>query len=370
MLKFFSVFKFGREENYEAILAELDAKIQAQEVYLAELKVQQRSLTNNAFIYLFGAYLAYIPTYLLVLRNRYDLWNVFLLKSAPLILVPVALYFIRIFIQYVYTKRITSNAEVLKALKVKQKLKVEELKNNSSYYQTKNLIDRYSGEGNSPRVPSSQPMRTSKSGPAPHRPNTLKYQSNSDNSSKHSFKQNQEASNKDQLTPPGSAPISKNRPWYDKLVDALVGDEGDVAGVPQFALICQHCFVHNGLVSAIEYETIQYSCPKCKQFNPSRRSLRRRSIGNTTGNSTGNPSQLDSQPSGTNMARSSTAVPTTLPKAPGIRSFPQTQAIPPSSAPILPPLQLKNVPSPAETSLPPVPSLSTTEEVLPEDAIN
>lgn len=44
-----------------------------------------------------------------------------------------------------------------------------------------------------------------------------------------------------------SAPrtITKERQWYDKLVDALVGEEGPET---KYALICQHCFAHNGLV--------------------------------------------------------------------------------------------------------------------------
>ena len=40
-------------------------------------------------------------------------------------------------------------------------------------------------------------------------------------------------------------PIAKERQWYDKLVDALVGEEGPET---KYALICQHCFAHNGLV--------------------------------------------------------------------------------------------------------------------------
>lgn len=40
-------------------------------------------------------------------------------------------------------------------------------------------------------------------------------------------------------------PITKERQWYDKLVDALVGEEGPET---KYALICQHCFAHNGLV--------------------------------------------------------------------------------------------------------------------------
>lgn len=42
--------------------------------------------------------------------------------------------------------------------------------------------------------------------------------------------------------------------WYDKLVDALVGEEG---AETKYALICRHCFAHNGLVLPQEIETIR-----------------------------------------------------------------------------------------------------------------
>lgn len=38
--------------------------------------------------------------------------------------------------------------------------------------------------------------------------------------------------------------------WYDKLADALIGDD-DLsmnAAASKYALICQKCFTHNGLV--------------------------------------------------------------------------------------------------------------------------
>jgi len=78
--------------------------------------------------------------------------------------------------------------------------------------------------------------------------------------------------------------------WYDKLADAILGDD-DAAGSPssRYALICQKCFAHNGLVKesiwqdtrksvSCEYRadvdrSVEYVCPKCGHFNPSARSI-------------------------------------------------------------------------------------------------
>lgn len=51
------------------------------------------------------------------------------------------------------------------------------------------------------------------------------------------------------LPPPRSEPQ-----WYDKIVDALVGDAGPET---KYALICTHCYHHNGLVFKEEYDTIR-----------------------------------------------------------------------------------------------------------------
>ncbi|KAJ2433165.1 hypothetical protein IWW41_002212, partial [Coemansia sp. RSA 2522] len=61
------------------------------------------------------------------------------------------------------------------------------------------------------------------------------------------------------------------RPWLDKLVDQLVGDVGSEND--KYALICRHCYEHNGLVLEEEIRDIQYTCPKCRKFNPSLRAL-------------------------------------------------------------------------------------------------
>lgn len=55
------------------------------------------------------------------------------------------------------------------------------------------------------------------------------------------------------LTPPVAIEPPR-RQWYDKLADAVLGDEGSDSNVPRYALICEKCFAHNGLVKESVWE--------------------------------------------------------------------------------------------------------------------
>jgi len=66
--------------------------------------------------------------------------------------------------------------------------------------------------------------------------------------------------------------------WYDRFADALLGDEElntNIAST-RYALICQKCFTHNGLVKEEELEDAQFRCMRCNHFNPSKRALKTR----------------------------------------------------------------------------------------------
>lgn len=57
-----------------------------------------------------------------------------------------------------------------------------------------------------------------------------------------------------ETAPQPMAPLRKQ--WYDKLADAILGDD-EASGASQhtrYALICESCFSHNGLVRESEYE--------------------------------------------------------------------------------------------------------------------
>ena len=63
-------------------------------------------------------------------------------------------------------------------------------------------------------------------------------------------------------TPTPAAPAK--RQWYDRLADVVLGEDeyGSPKGSPaatRFALICQNCFAHNGLVREAEWQTTR-SC--------------------------------------------------------------------------------------------------------------
>lgn len=83
--------------------------------------------------------------------------------------------------------------------------------------------------------------------------------------------------------------------WYDRLADAILGDDDSSAGsvAARYALICQRCFVHNGLVKESAWESTRTSylaatmlmliqvycapefvCRNCGYFNPSPQAAR------------------------------------------------------------------------------------------------
>ncbi|KAJ1559244.1 hypothetical protein HK405_011443, partial [Cladochytrium tenue] len=67
----------------------------------------------------------------------------------------------------------------------------------------------------------------------------------------------------------GLAPGSATKAWYEKIAEALIGDsEGPHQ---KYALICQNCFTHNGLVMPEEYATIRFRCMKCGFVNAKQR---------------------------------------------------------------------------------------------------
>jgi len=50
------------------------------------------------------------------------------------------------------------------------------------------------------------------------------------------------------------------RRWYDRLADAVLGEEDGLGGgtggaSSKYALICKKCFTHNGLVMKRDFET-------------------------------------------------------------------------------------------------------------------
>jgi hypothetical protein len=112
---------------------------------------------------------------------------------------------------------------------------------------------------------------------------------------------------------PNHSVASSRKQWYDRLADAILGDEDAAPASPssRYALICEKCFAHNGLVKDNMWEDarewisfceirfsslmdqpkifVEYVCPKCGHFNQSARVKRQRMISSPSGSANASP---------------------------------------------------------------------------------
>jgi predicted metal-dependent hydrolase len=166
----------------------------------------------------------------------------------------VRIYHVRKLLVWWYDQRQKKEEATLATLRKEQKDKLEDLKKKTSYYTTQSLLEKYDDallkkkkeealkqqqqqqqQQQQPRKPVSMPMRQ-------QQPN---FPANFNNGAPRPMQPNQQPI----LPPPRTEPQ-----WYDKLVDALVGDAGPET---KYALICTHCYNHNGLVAKEEFDTIR-----------------------------------------------------------------------------------------------------------------
>ncbi|CEI91215.1 hypothetical protein G6F70_000908 [Rhizopus microsporus] len=280
MGSFFSKEKTD-SKDYEKILSELDNKIQKAESRLSEIKIRQR---RTSFMWIIYSLIIWVFCLVYLFRQVNDPFNSaedYLIPSLPVVLLPLGIYYIRRGLIYFYDMKQKKEEANLSVLRKEQKEKIEELKKKTSYYTTQSLIERYdevskkkkdeaakeSGQDLRQRKPVSMPVNR----PIPPLQQQQQQQQQQPYPRAPIPQQAiQNYSNQQKLTQPNILQQPRVEPrWYDKLVDALVGDAGPET---KYALICNHCFAHNGLVLQEEYDTIQYVCPVCKQFNPSRKS--------------------------------------------------------------------------------------------------
>ncbi|GAN09258.1 lunapark b isoform 1 [Mucor ambiguus] len=246
-------------DSFEKVLSKYDDDIQKYEIQLSDIRIQDRRVSILWVLYSTALWTIYIAYYLYMLHAGYSN-NVKdqLLAAVPILLGPLCIYYVRKGVKWIYSKRLNSITTNLNMLRKKQKLKVEELKKKTAYYSTKSLLERYD--------PASEKKKEF---------DEIKRKKAIEEREKQKVLQRlkQKHSNKNPVSTMNQQPHQqqqpRSQPWYDKLVDALVGDVGPET---KYALICIHCNAHNGLVLPQEMDTIQYTCPHCNQFNPSRKS--------------------------------------------------------------------------------------------------
>ncbi|KAJ3795755.1 hypothetical protein GGU11DRAFT_746782 [Lentinula aff. detonsa] len=263
-----------KEEDYDTILSTLANNIRKRQQQLSEIRLRERRATLLVTLYTLAAWVLYVSLwytdFLPNIRGRgAEQPAKKFVGALPVVLGPIVILFIRRIVQIWYSRKGDAEERTLQQLLKQQREKVEEIKKKTNYYSTRELLQRYdesspaaspvqqrSSKPSQPPQPS-QPPVTPQRKPIPPSNGTL-------TRSTVSPALMQQLNSPIQSTPP--EPPRKQ--WLDKIVDVVLGDD-DAA---RFALICEKCFSHNGLVKESVWEDTQYVCPKCKHFNPSKRS--------------------------------------------------------------------------------------------------
>ncbi|KAI0041960.1 hypothetical protein FA95DRAFT_1500719 [Auriscalpium vulgare] len=276
-------FKKSEPEDYEQILASLALDIQKRQTRLSEIRLRERRATLVVTLYAIAAwgaygglwYVGFLPN---LSNHRPNSQFERALKGLPTVIGPILILFTRRIVQLWYARIGDAEEKSLKKLYAEQRTKVEEIKKKTNYYSTRNLIEKYD-EGS--------PLRPSK-GPAPApAPKSLPVTPQRGPNTPGKLAVKGPPTTLQTPVPPGLqsqlSPATPQQPvqpprkqWYDKLADALLGDDEPAAdaAASRYALICQKCFAHNGLVKESMWEDAQYVCPKCGHFNPSARALK------------------------------------------------------------------------------------------------
>ncbi|XP_071825363.1 endoplasmic reticulum junction formation protein lunapark-B-like [Apostichopus japonicus] len=216
-------------------------------------------------------------------------WTGRAIQILPLLLFPFIIWLVRRLIRTYFTRRISRCDIQLSDLRAEKKKILEEVKEKESYKVAKEILEKYDPEsvappptpivstpssGRSPpgvtpalrqRLPASggrgrgrgrgaaTPMIPTRQTPGPGTPWTTP----------------RVTGQRPMSRPPSTIRpvLQRERGTVDKLVDYLVGDgPGN-----RFALICKHCYSHNGMALQEEFEYLAFRCPYCGTFNPSRK---------------------------------------------------------------------------------------------------
>ncbi|KAH9052192.1 hypothetical protein EDB87DRAFT_1660060 [Lactarius vividus] len=280
-----SWFKKKEPEDFGQILAALALDIQKRETRLGEIRLRERRATLLVTLYTiagWGAYLGLWYAQLLPQASKYRINSPTdkAIKAFPAIVGPIIILFTRRIVQLWYNRKGNAEEKSLAALKLARRNKVEEIKKKTNYYETRDLLERYE-DGPSNRLPPAWPKNGPVARVQPQQPPSTPQRPAP------AVPPNTPANLRTPISPGLQSQLVSQSPqqplppprkqWYDKLADVLLGDDEQPVSVAasRYALICQKCFAHNGLVKEDMWEDAQYVCPKCGHFNPSTRSQRK-----------------------------------------------------------------------------------------------
>ncbi|XP_072020602.1 endoplasmic reticulum junction formation protein lunapark-B-like [Amphiura filiformis] len=195
------------------------------------------------------------------------------MQILPFLLSPVLIWAIRKLLRWYFVKRKDKNQLALEELRDKKKKILEEVKEKESYKKAKEILDKFDPP---PPQPKPTPATTTPVPRLRQRPMTARG-ARTPNMPRSPPRQpglapmltpQQQLMLRPQMPPSTARPIlPRERGTFDKLVDLVVGDGPS----SRYALICKHCYSHNGMAMQEEFEYLAFKCAYCHTFNPSKK---------------------------------------------------------------------------------------------------
>ncbi|GMK55721.1 hypothetical protein CspeluHIS016_0207770 [Cutaneotrichosporon spelunceum] len=299
----FSWFSRSKSTDYETVLARLATEIQDAKQNLSEIRLRQRRFTLALNAYGVGLwavilglwYLGKLPWGLVGLDQEGTEARV-----AGAILVgagPFVLWLLNRALSWVFARKRISEETNLRLLLSKQRNQVDEIKKATNFDTTRKLIEQYedSPMGTPQRGPkpgSQTPQKKSQPGTprtpqqaSPAQPGTSQQPGSAGPGTPHAPGHLASRPQTPLPIPPGLTPEqaavlqmqmqaitpvlpTPEKKWYDRLADTILGDDPANAAQSKYALVCEKCFRHNGLIgSKYEWERMQWICPQCNHLN-------------------------------------------------------------------------------------------------------
>ena len=148
-----------------------------------------------------------------------------------------------------YGRRLGALEEQLQALRGKQRIKLEELKQKSDYYRTIKLIERFDASSNTNGKKTTTPKKE-----ATATPPATSIERKLSNAAVNIQQQLQHHQHQKVVE-------VQSRGWVDRWTDYLLGEEDAAL---RYALICSKCHAHNGLSLV---PIVPFSCRNCHYLN-------------------------------------------------------------------------------------------------------
>ncbi|CAK9781532.1 unnamed protein product [Cutaneotrichosporon oleaginosum] len=309
----FSWLYGSKSTDYETVLAQLATEINEAKQNLSEIRLRQRRFTLVVNAYGIGLWAVILGLWYLgklpwgLVGWDADGTEAKVVGGAAVGGAPFVIWLLNRTISWIFVRKRTSEETHLRLLLNKQRKQVEEIKKATNFDTTRKLIEQYedSPMGTPQRTPQRSPQTPQRKG------SPATSQSPQQTPQKHTPGQGAPVSpaqgtphapghlasrKKDPaLTtarpqtplpiPPGLTPEqaailhmqmqaitpvlpTPEKKWYDRLADTILGDDPAQATQSKYALVCEKCFRHNGLIgSKHEWERMQWICPRCNHMN-------------------------------------------------------------------------------------------------------